>query len=90
MSKQISSGLKTIFLIHFIIATLFGLIYMLIPNLYGQIVNWPIKETAIYRLVGAALIGYGASSWFALKIRTGIKLNSLSSPRLCGPSLVPW
>jgi hypothetical protein len=30
-------------------------------------VSWPIKEPAMYRLIGAALLGYTASSWWAYK-----------------------
>jgi hypothetical protein len=67
MEKKISSGLKNLFLVHFILAVVFGLVYLLIPVLYGKMVNWPIEDPPVYRLVGAALIGYGASSWFAFK-----------------------
>ena len=67
MEKQISSGLKTTFLVHFIVALIFGLVYLLIPDLWGNLISWPIKEPAVYRLVGAAVLGFGASSWWAYK-----------------------
>ncbi len=67
MEKQISSGLKTTFLVHFIVALIFGLTYLLIPEVWGNLINWPVKEPPVYRLLGAALLGFGVSSWFAYK-----------------------
>ncbi|MCL4394553.1 MAG: hypothetical protein M1482_07090 [Chloroflexi bacterium] len=30
-------------------------------------INWPVKKPPVYRLLGAALLGFGVSSWFAYK-----------------------
>lgn len=65
MEKRISSGLKTTFLIHAIIAAFFGLAYLLIPEVWGNLVKWPIKEPEVYRLLGAAVLGFAVSSWFS-------------------------
>ena len=67
MEKQIQSGLKTTFLVHFIVALIFGLIYLLIPEVWGNLISWPVKEPPIYRVLGAALLGFAVSSWFAYK-----------------------
>jgi uncharacterized protein YjeT (DUF2065 family) len=67
MEKQIPSGLKTTFLVHFIVALIFGLIYLLIPEVWGNLIKWPTQEPAVYRLVGAAILGFGTSSWLAYK-----------------------
>jgi len=67
MEKQIPSGLKTTFLVHFIVALIVGLIYLLIPDVQGNLVGWPIKEPTVYRLIGAAILGFGTSSWLAYK-----------------------
>jgi hypothetical protein len=67
MEKQIVSGLKTTFLVHFIVAVIFGLIYLLIPEVWGNMINWPVKDPPVYRLLGAALLGFAVSSWFAYK-----------------------
>jgi hypothetical protein len=67
MEKQFTSGLKITFLIHFIVALIFGLIYLLIPKVWGNLINWPIEEATPYRLIGAAILGFGTSSWFAYK-----------------------
>jgi len=65
MDKQVSAGLKTTFLIHAIVGTLFGLAYLFIPKKFGSLVNWPVTEPEAYRILGAAILGFAASSWFA-------------------------
>lgn len=67
MDKKIKPGLKYTFLVHFIVALVFGLLYLLIPETYGDLVGWPVQDAAIYRLLGAALLGYGASSILAYR-----------------------
>jgi hypothetical protein len=66
MEKQIQSGLKTTFLVHIIVGAIFGLINLLVPEAWslGGVL---VKEPAMYRLVGAAILGYAASSWWAYK-----------------------
>jgi len=67
MSVEVGKGLKATFLVHFVVAAAFGLVFMLTPELFGSLADWPMQEPAVYRLVGAAMLGYGASSWFSLK-----------------------
>jgi hypothetical protein len=67
MDKQISNGLKYLFLFHCIVGVVFGLTYLFGPDTYATMVDWPLKETLPYRLVGAALMGFGVSSWFAFR-----------------------
>lgn len=67
MEKNISSGLKNLFLVHMIIGGIFGLIFLLIPDIWGNLIGWPVNESVIYRLFAAAIWGFTASSWFAYK-----------------------
>jgi hypothetical protein len=67
MEKQISSGLKITFLVHLIVGAILGLIYLLIPEVWGNLINWPVKEPALYRLIGAAVLGFSTSSWLAYR-----------------------
>ncbi len=67
MDKQISSGLKNLFLIHFIVGMLFGLTFLLFPVLYGNVLNWTLKDPAAFRIIGAAMVGISSTSWFAYK-----------------------
>jgi hypothetical protein len=60
--RKVSPGLKITLLAHAIAALAFGLIYLFIPDIWGDLVNWPAPETAPYRLIGAATLAFGASS----------------------------
>ncbi len=65
MEKQVLPGLRTTFLVHAILGAIFGILYLLIPETWGNLIGWPIQEPVAYRLIGAAILGFAASSWFA-------------------------
>jgi len=67
MEKQILPGLRTTFLVHIFVGAFFGLIYLLIPETWGDLIGWPMKDPDLYRTLGAAVLGFTASSWFAYK-----------------------
>jgi hypothetical protein len=67
MNEQIPYGLKITFLVHVVVAGIFGLVFLLIPEMFGGMMGAPIKEPSTFRLVGAALIAFAASSWFAYR-----------------------
>jgi hypothetical protein len=67
MEKKISSALRTTFLIHFLVGIIFGLIFLLFSEVWGELVGWPVTEPSIYRLLGAAILGYGISSWLVYR-----------------------
>jgi hypothetical protein len=67
METQISSGLKTTFLVHLIVGAITGVVLLLIPEVYGNTVNWPIADPLPFRLIGAATLGFAASSWWAYR-----------------------
>ncbi len=66
---------KYIFLLHFILALVFGVWFFLAPELWNEITGWP-AEVASGRIVGVALLtmaigsflAYRASSWAELEI----------------------
>jgi hypothetical protein len=86
MEKKISNGLKYTFIFHFIVAIIFGFTYLLIPYQWATIVQWPLKETLPYRLLGAALIGFGVSSWLAFKnqLWDSVKIVVIMEIMWCG------
>lgn len=70
MDKPIASGLRTTFLIHLIAGALFGLAFLLIPEVYGNLIGWPVKDAFFTRMFGAALLSIVVTSWFGYKATT--------------------
>ena len=64
---KISQGLKTTFLVHFIVALLFGLGFLFMPVLVGSWYGLNVQEPDTYRLLGTAMLGFAVSSWFAYR-----------------------
>lgn len=62
MEKPITSGLKTLFLIHAVVGLLFGLGYLLIPATVAEWFNMPITDEFNLRMIGAAILGFTATS----------------------------
>ena len=70
MNKPISSGLRTLFLVHFILGLIFGLITLIIPETFLGLFGWQVQTPAVYRWIGAAVLAFTASSWFGYKATT--------------------
>lgn len=65
MNKKILPGLKITFLIHFIAAVVFGIIFFIFPTQYANLSGLPMPDPLPYRIVGAFLLSLGISSWLA-------------------------
>ena len=65
MEKQIPKGLKYTFLVAGIVFLVDGLSDLLLPNLFPSIFGTPRLDPGLYRLLGAATLGFTASSWLA-------------------------
>ncbi len=59
---EIPSILKYIFLLHFIVAMIFGVWFFLGVEIYGDLVGWPWMDPVSGRIMGSMLIGYGVAS----------------------------
>jgi len=64
---KISSGLRTLFLVHFVCGLIFGLLYLFIPGMFMSWLGVTLKDEFAYRTVGAAVLAFTASSWFCYK-----------------------
>ena len=67
MERRVSAGLKTTFLVHFIVAAIYGLLLVLYPQMWGNLAGIVVEETDPYRLVGAALLAFAVGSWLAYR-----------------------
>ncbi len=67
MEKPILPGLRTLFLVHLIIGLIFGLAYLLIPETFAGLFGMSMKDPVYARLLGAAILGFTASSWWAYR-----------------------
>ena len=65
MERQIPEGPKVTFLVHCVIAVIFGIGFLLIPEMLAETLGARTVEPSTFRLVGAALLAFGASSWLA-------------------------
>ena len=65
--NKISSGLKTLFLVHFVLGLVFGLLYLLIPGVFMGWFGVPVTDDVVYRTAGAAVLAFTASSWYCYK-----------------------
>jgi hypothetical protein len=87
MEKQIAPGLKTAFLVHFFVGALFGLILLLAPDIMGTLSGQPIVEPIPYRGMGAAVLAFSASSWWANKEKLWDKVKIVVQMELVWTSL---
>lgn len=57
---------KILFIVHLIVGLLFGLGYILFPDLMISLFGLVGFDPWLLRLVGAAILGFAASSWFGM------------------------
>lgn len=69
MSGEISNIAKYVFLLHFIVALVFGAFWFLLPEYWTTLTGWPV-EYASGRIVGMATLMMGIGSFFAYRKTT--------------------
>ncbi len=67
MQKNVPSGLKALFVVHIVVGLVFGLLFLVIPEIWGNLIGWTAQDPVIFRFLGAAVLALTASSWFVLK-----------------------
>ena len=67
MNTKISTGLKTLFLVHFVLGLVFGLLQLLIPKMFFGWFGTTVPVVWPYRLVAAAVLAFTASSWLCYR-----------------------
>lgn len=85
MNKPISRGLKTTFLVHTVVGTMYGLLFLIDPQIWARLSGIPIDPIDPYRLLGAALLAFAVGSWLAYRetqwerVRITVQVNILWS-----------
>jgi len=67
---DISNILKYTFLLHFIVAILFGFLFFLSPEFYVDMTGWPFLDPAAGRVMGAGFLGFAITSLFGYMAKT--------------------
>ncbi|MFX0076606.1 MAG: hypothetical protein ACFE96_14280 [Candidatus Hermodarchaeota archaeon] len=62
MKEQVSKLLKLLFLIHFFVAVIFGLLFTVLTELYVDVVGWYYYDPITGRVLGAVFLGLAAAS----------------------------
>ena len=62
MDKPITSGLKVVFLVHSLVGLISGLGFLVMPATLVGWFNMPLTDEPYLRLIGAAILGYSATS----------------------------
>ena len=81
MAEEIPSIAKYVFLLHFIIALVFGAFWFLLPEYWSTLTGWPV-EYASGRIVGVAalmmaigsFLAYQKTSWEQIEIYVVMEL----------------
>ena len=62
-------GISIVFLIHALVALFFGVVLTFLPSIWANIMNWQPLDTAMTRIVGAAMFAFAVGSFlcFAAK-----------------------
>ena len=62
-----SQGLKTTFLVHAVVALVFGIVLYVIPGTFLSLVGWKAFDASMSRAFAAALLALAISSWFGYR-----------------------
>jgi len=67
MKEENSKLLKLLFLVHFFVAVIFGLIFTVAVEYYVSLTGWPYLDPVSGRVLGAVFLGLAVSSLLAWK-----------------------
>lgn len=65
MTRPVSSGLRLTFLLHALFGGVLGLLYLLAPEAFGNVVEWPAERPLDHRVVGLCFLAFAFASWLA-------------------------
>jgi len=65
MPKELLKGLKIVFLVHFVVGLILGILFLFIPKIYCDLVGAVMTDHGVLRLIGAASLALSGSSFLA-------------------------
>ncbi|GAG95524.1 unnamed protein product, partial [marine sediment metagenome] len=65
MKEEISKLLKILFLVHFFVAVIFGLTFLVVVEYYVSITGWPYLDPVTGRVLGSVFLGLAVASLLA-------------------------
>jgi hypothetical protein len=72
---EIPSILKYTFLLHMIVAFIFGAWYFIAPDTWVTLVGWPYYDPIADRFMAALMIGFGVTSLFGFRAQSYEKVE---------------
>jgi hypothetical protein len=79
MRSDIPQGLRTVYLVHFVFALIFGLAGTLVPKLVGDVAGHPVHDVDVNMLLGVASLAFAVGSWFAYRAAHWEQISILTS-----------
>ena len=67
LPKELLKGLNIVFLVHFVLGLILGIILLFIPKVYCDLVGAVMTDHGVLRLIGAASLALGGSSFLAYR-----------------------
>jgi len=65
-----SQGMKLAFIVHAVVALIFGVLLFLIPDTFGSWFGMTAGDATTARTFGAAILGLSAGSWLASQAKS--------------------
>jgi hypothetical protein len=69
VANELSKGLKIVLLVHFILGIILGIIFLFLPDIYCGLFGFPMSDHGPLRLIGAASLALGTSSFLAFRTK---------------------
>jgi hypothetical protein len=67
MRSEIPQGLRTVYLVYFVVTLIFGLAGTFAAKLVGDIANHPVNDLDVNYGLGAITLGLALGAWFAYR-----------------------
>jgi hypothetical protein len=94
LEQPMPRGLKITFFLNFLIAGLVGLQHLLVPRWWTDFAGISVVDTGLWRLIGAAVVGYATGSALVLRsstwrsVRIVVAMQAVWS--LLGAGVITW